>query len=109
MKSSYFRVILPSLVLLAPSLTRAEFNPGIVPADAQWILHADLSALRDTVIGQKLLEQLPPIAITDEKDPVRPNIRKIMETVGTATAFGTDLSGKPEAIDGALVLQGTAD
>jgi hypothetical protein len=47
--------------------------------------------------------------LTNEKDPVRPNIRKIMETVGTATAFGTDLSGKPEAIDGALVLQGTAD
>lgn len=103
------RLLIPSLLLLVPTVARAAFNPAIVPADAQWVLHADLTALRDTVIGQKLLEQLPPIELTDEKDPVRPNIRKIMETVGTATAFGTDLSGKPEAIDGALVLQGTTD
>jgi hypothetical protein len=109
MKSSLLRLIIPSLLLLVPSFVRAEFNPAIVPADSQWVLHADLTALRDTVIGQKLLEQLPRVELTDEKNPVRPNIRKIMETVGTATAFGTDLSGKPEAIDGALVLQGTAD
>jgi hypothetical protein len=93
--------------LLPVATLRASFNPAIVPADAQWVVHADLVGLRDTALGQKLIEFLPRGAA--QQDPVRPNVHKIMETVGTATAFGTDLSGKPESLDGALVLQGTAD
>jgi hypothetical protein len=109
MKSLLFRLVVPSLVLLAPVLSHADFNPAIVPADSQWLLHADLGVLRGTAIGQRLLEKLPEINLTEGNDPVRPNLRKIMETVGSATAFGTDLSGKPEALDGALVLQGTPE
>jgi hypothetical protein len=80
-----------------------------VPADAQWVVHADLAALRDTALGQKLIERLPGFSVPAAGESIRPNFAKVMETVGSATAFGTDLTGKPEAIDGALVLQGTAD
>jgi hypothetical protein len=109
MKFSFHRFIAPGLVLAIGPAARAELNPAIVPADAKWVVHVDLAALRDTALGQKLIQYLPTMKLTDESDAIRPNARKIMETVGTVTAFGSDLSGKPEAVDGALVLQGTAD
>ncbi len=100
---------MPLLALLPAVGLQAELNPALVPADAKWVLHADVAALRSTVLGEKLMAQVSQVALTPETDPLRPNVPKILETVGLITAFGSDLSGKPEAIDGALVLQGTAD
>lgn len=109
MKSLLFPPFATAALLLAALPLRAELNPAIVPADAQWVVHADFAALRDTALGRKLIELIPEIQNPDANDPLRPNPRRILDTAGTATAFGTNFSSRPEALDGTLVLQGTAD
>jgi hypothetical protein len=87
----------------------AAYNADIVPAESQWMINLDLNTLRSSALGEMLIEMIPEFELTPENDPVRPNFQKILETIGTVTAYGSDLSGEPESIDGALVVQGTTD
>lgn len=49
-------LVLP--ILFVASLQAAEFNPGHVSSDASWWLHADFEAVRDTKIGQRVVEAI---------------------------------------------------
>ncbi|HEX2100210.1 MAG TPA: hypothetical protein VHF69_06095 [Candidatus Synoicihabitans sp.] len=109
MKSSFLSPLAVSCALAFVPFSAAQFDPRVVPADSQWVVHADVRVLRESALGQRIIELLPPAELSGPEDPLRPNIAKIMETVTTATAFGIDLSGKPESMDGALLLQGSAD
>lgn len=103
------------LLLLCPA--RADVNPAMISADAQWVVALDLNALRDSTLGKGLLElaqkQMPldssgqpaGFAIGD----IRINFQKVFEMIGSVTAYGSNFSPDPKRIDGALVLQGTAD
>ncbi len=95
--------------LLASLPLEAAYNPAIVAADARWVVHADLNALRASTLGKELVTAIEKAQAGATAGVIGLDVSKVLATVGTLTAYGTNLSGKPEAIDGALVLQGTAD
>jgi hypothetical protein len=118
MKTLHRLVLLPfPLLLLCPA--RAEFNPAIVSADAQWVVSVDLNELRDSTLGKELLAlaQKQIEINTGQNGPaggvaigdLRINFQKTFEMVGSVTAYGSNFSSDPKLIDGALVIQGTAD
>ncbi len=100
------RIALP---LFALASLQAAYNPAIVSADARWVVHADLNALRGSTLGKELVTAVEKAQSEATGGFIGLDVSKILATVGSLTAYGTNLSGKPEAIDGALILQGTTD
>lgn len=93
---------------LAPSLS-AAINPAIVPSGSKWVAYADFNAMRESALGERLLAVLKEqklLEVESANSPILPDIPKIMAAIGTVTAYGDSLSGKPEEMDGALVIQG---
>lgn len=109
MKSKFFQATAACFSVLMAHSGFAAYNAEIVPAESQWMINLDLNSLRTSALGEMLIEMIPAIELTPENDSLRPDYQKILATIGTVTAFGTDLSGQPENIDGALVVQGTKD
>lgn len=97
-----------ALLLALPA--RAAFNPHIVAADAQWVLYADVNALRNSVLGREF------IATVQRQMPVPPptagmefDLQRLLSTIGNVTAYGTNFSHDPKLIDGALLVEGTGE
>ena len=87
-------------------------NTKIVSAEALWVMHLDLNALRDSIVGKELVAQAMAAqaqAMKKENMPVQVDIPKLLATIGSITAYGTNLSQDPNLVDGALLIQGTAD
>jgi hypothetical protein len=101
--------LLFALALLPLSTTRAAVNPAIVPADARWVIYADLNALRGSVIGKELVAFAEKAQLETPGGKIGVDWQKLLATIGTATAYGTNLSPDPKDIDGTLVVQGTPD
>lgn len=87
----------------------AAFDPAIVPADSQWVIYLNFNTLRESELGRNLIEALPVEELAGGGDSVRPNIPKILETAGAITAFGREFPKDPNAVNGALILQGTQE
>lgn len=87
----------------------AAYSPAIVAADARWVVHADLNALRASALGKELITAIEKAQAGATGGVIGLDVSKVLATVGSLTAYGTNLSAKPEAVDGALILQGTAD
>ncbi|HWA09014.1 MAG TPA: hypothetical protein VG838_06050 [Opitutaceae bacterium] len=114
---NFCRLALLPLPALLLSAARADINPALVGADAQWVVSCDLNTLRDTTLGKGLMDlarkQMKPdasgqpagFAIGD----VRINFEKLFDTVGSITAYGANFSPDPKLIDGVLVIQGSDD
>jgi hypothetical protein len=85
------------------------YNPAIVAADARWIVHADLNSLRSSQLGKELISTLEKAQTDATEGLVGINIPKLLATVGTLTAYGSNLSADAAALDGTLIAQGTAD
>mgnify|MGYP000947191287 CR=1 FL=1 len=100
------RALLSSVGLLAALAASAAPNPALVSADARWLVHADLDALRTTVLGQELVAAL---AKAQSGAPVGLDAGKLLRTVGHLTAYGSNLTPDPSAMDGALIAQGTPE
>ncbi|MEY2878743.1 MAG: hypothetical protein RLZZ15_1123 [Verrucomicrobiota bacterium] len=98
-----------ALPLLPLSPASAAVNPGVVAADAQWLIYADLNALRASALGKELLVLLEKQQFDTGNGKVGLDWKKLSETIGSATAYGTTLSPDPKQLDGTLVIQGTAD
>lgn len=109
MKPKYLRTTAACLSLLLAPSGFAAYNAEIVPAESQWMINLDFNTLRTSALGELLIEIIPTFELTPENDPVRPDFQKVFATIGTVTAFGANFSGQPDAIDGALVVQGTKD
>jgi hypothetical protein len=109
MKISLVRLSLLALPFLPLSQTRAALNPALVSADARWVVYADLNALRASSIGKELIGLAEKAQLDTGNGKVGIDWQKLLATVGTATAYGTNISSDPKQIDGALVIQGTAD
>lgn len=109
MKSISLRAAGWALSLLPAVPAFAAYNPAIVAADAQWVLHADFAALRAGTIGQELVAAIEKAQGQATGGMMGLDIPKALLTVGSLTAYGTNLSGDPNAIDGALIAQGTDD
>ena len=96
-----------ALMLAAPA-TRAELDLDIVPASSKWVVYADFEALRESELGQAIVDRIPAFDLAGNDSPIQPDVARIMETVGRATAFGRDLSGQHDRMDGAMILEGTS-
>ncbi len=95
--------------LLAATAAQAALNPALVSADARWLVHADLDALRTTALGQELVSAIEKAQAGATGGTIGLDVAKVLKTIGTLTAYGTNLTSDPKAIDGALIAQGTPE
>lgn len=97
------------LPLLSLSCGQAAVSPKIIAADARWVVHFDVDALRGTESGEKLLAvaaaHQPPIA--DGK--VKIDVQKVIATIHSATAYGSIFNANSRGPEGALLIQGSDD
>lgn len=97
------------LLALAATPIRADFDPAVVPAEAQWVFYLDINTLRSSALGSELMSLVPEFDLDSEQLPVKLNVPKLIESLGSATAYGTSFSDDPAKMDGALVVRGTED
>jgi hypothetical protein len=102
------RLARPLLTLISLPL-QAAYDPAIVGADARWVIHADLNGLRHSTLGKELVAALEKAQAQTTGGTIGIDISKLLATVGSLTAYGTNLMADPKAIDGTLLAQGTAD
>jgi hypothetical protein len=88
---------------------QAGYNPAIVAADARWVVHADFDALRASTLGKELIDALQKAQGSANGGIIGVNIPKLLATVGSVTAYGTNFTSDPAALDGTLIAQGTPD
>ena len=98
-----------ALPLLPVSRAAAAVNPAIVSADARWVIYADMNALRASAIGKELIALGEKAQLDTGSGKVGIDWQKLLATIGSATAYGANISSDPKQIDGTLVIQGTAD
>lgn len=84
-------------------------NPAHVSADARWVVFADFNALRSSQLGHELIAELEKVQKQANGGLIGLDVPKLFATIGTVTAYGYNLTAKPEMVDGALVVQGTPD
>lgn len=101
----------PLSVLFNPA--QAAIDPAIVPVSAQWVVYADFAEMRQTEIGQEVINRVQEEYAKEAKDDgmgklnIGALISQIMETVGSITLFGTAITENPEEMDGTAVISGT--
>ncbi len=109
MKTYFHSGALVALALLAFPAVHAAYNPKIVAADARWVIYADMNSLRESTLGQELITAISQSQSQATGGVIGINFSKVLTTVGSLTAYGSNLSSDPNLIDGALIAQGTAD
>jgi hypothetical protein len=72
-------------------------------------VHFDLNELRASSFAKELVSALDAAQKHATGGIIGIDIPKVLTTVGSVTAYGTNLSKDPKAIDGTLIAQGTAD
>ena len=100
------------LVIALPALsaaTPAAYNPATVAADARWVVYANLDALRASAVGKELVAAIEKAQTQTTGGVIGIDVHKVLATVGSITAYGTNFSPDPKVVDGALIAQGTAD
>jgi hypothetical protein len=100
------------LMTLAPLSLNAALDQKIVGAEAQWVVHLDLNAMRDTAIGKEIIAQAMSAqakALQQKNLPVQIDIPKLISSIGSLTAYGTNLTQDPDRVDGTLIIQGTTE
>ncbi len=98
-----------ALPLLSATPSHAGIDPAIVSADARWLVYADLDSLREGAIGKELIAFGEKMQIDTAGGKLGIDWQKFLATIGSATAYGTNISPDPKQIDGTLVIQGSAD
>jgi hypothetical protein len=104
-----FRSACLALILLPLGHASAAYNPGIVAADARWVVHADFNVLRNSTLGKELVTAIGKAQSEATGGVIGLDVPKLLATVGSVTAYGTNLTPDPNAVDGTLIAQGTAD
>lgn len=99
------------VIATVPALFAATsgYNPAVVAADARWVVYVNLDGLRSSTVGKELVSAIEKIQAANTGGIIGLDIHKVLTTVGSVTAYGTNLSKDPAAIDGALIAQGTND
>lgn len=101
-----FALGLPLLPLAGMAV---PFDPAVVPAEARWVVALDLDTLRSGKLGKELTDSLSvPLGNADVAD-LKLDPQKLLATVGSVTAYGTNFSQHEKEMDGVLILQGTAN
>lgn len=101
--------VICAFLAIALSRLSAAYEPAIVGADARWVIHADFNALRTSTLGKELVTAVETAQREATKGTIGIDISKLLATIGSLTAYGTNLLADPKTIDGALIAQGTAN
>ena len=109
MKNLLRALALAAAGLAAAVSAHAALNPAHVSADARWIVHLDFDALRAGTLGQEFVTAIEKAQAGGLGDMIKIDVAKTLKTIGTVTAYGTNLTADPSAIDGALIVQGTGE
>src|ERR1044071_390930 len=109
MTDLYLRGATIALAIFPIISAHAGYNPAIVAADARWVVYADLNALRETTLGKELVSAIEKAQSQATGGMIGVDFSKVLLTVGSLTAYGTNLSPDPKAVDGALIAQGTPE
>src|SRR3954463_3668136 len=109
MKSILLLRALVALSCFGGLVAHAAYDPALVASDARWVIYADLNALRASVVGRELVAAVEKAQRDATGGIVGIDIPKLLMTVGSVTAYGTNFAQKAAAIDGTLIAQGTAD
>jgi hypothetical protein len=107
MKKTLLFLAALTLPLFSAAPALASVNPAVVSADAKWLVYADLNALRESVLGKELIALGEKDQLDTGAGKLGVDWQKLLATVGSATAYGANLSSDPKQMDGALVFQGT--
>ncbi|MBL9201061.1 MAG: hypothetical protein JNL39_11170 [Opitutaceae bacterium] len=107
--NSILRPLFLATALLFGATAHAALNPAFVSAEARWIVHADLDALRATTLGQELVSAIEKAQADATGGTIGLDVARTLKTIGTLTAYGTNLTADPKAIDGALIASGTPE
>ncbi len=103
----FTRALFPLGLLALPlAPLSAALDTKIVGADAQWVMHLDLNSLRESAIGREIVKQVETVKLNLKPAQVQLSVPRLLETIGSITSYGTNLSQDPELVDGALILQG---
>lgn len=90
------------LTLLAvPSVFATPLDPSTIPAEANWFLHGDLNALRQTTTGDTLMK-----VIRETQGGALEEIQNIFEFNPLTDLTGVTLFGSGKANEGAAIIQG---
>lgn len=103
------RYSLLALALLPLATAEAAYKPAVVGADARWVIYADFNALRGSTLGKELITAVSAAQTHATGGFIGIDVPKVLATVGSVTAYGTNLSSDPNAVDGTLVVEGTAE
>jgi hypothetical protein len=109
MKNLFSRAAVIAVAVFSVHPATAALNPAFVGADAQWVVYADLNALRASVVGKEAIAAFEKAQVQATDGKIGIDIPKLLATVGTVTAYGANLSPDPQLVDGTLLVQGTAD
>ncbi len=109
MKTLLRPLALLCLPALPPSLAQAAFSPAVVASDSRWVIHVDFNTLRETEPGKKALADFTEAQSQMTQNKVKLDLQKVLGTLGSVTAYGSNFSQDPHAIDGTLVIEGTPE
>ena len=108
MKRNFIGALL-ALFLFFTAGARAAYAPAVVSADARWVVFADFNALRASALGQELVTLVESAQKEATGGTIGVDFPKLLATIGTVTAYGTNFVPDPQLMDGTLIVQGTAD
>lgn len=87
--------------LAIPAALATPFDPTSIPADANWYLHGNLTALRETTMGGALMK----IIRQTQADTLN-EVEKILEFDPLTDLTGVTLFGSGKPDEGAAIIQG---
>ena len=103
LKSLICLLIIP--ITFSESGRALPLQKSMVPEDAKWMVHLDVDALRESKLGDMLLNKMLAAHLEQMKAQFKVDGQLILKKLHSLTAFGNDFKGGPQA-DGVLVLSG---
>lgn len=91
-------------LILGASVHAAELNPSHIAPDANWWLHADLEAVRDTEIGKRVVE-----TIEDKKGAQLRAVKRMFSINPVTDLMGITLYGDGGKDRAVAIIQGNFD
>ena len=103
MKQTLLLSVAAGLILGGPALTAAPLQRSQVAANAKWLLHLDVEALRKSELGASLMKSVVAEAGEDLKQDAKLDLPAIIQNTGSILAYGTDYKS------GVLIWQGSKE
>lgn len=108
MKRTLFLSLAAGLTLGAAGLNASPLERAQVSADAKWLLHLDIDALRKSQLGTSLMKTVVAEAGEDLKEDANIDLPALVKSTSSIMAYGTDYkSGKDGK--GVLIWQGSKE